>query len=242
MNEQGEKLPRATICVVLMLMTFAVSDADVIRQPPELRSGDRYRLVFLTSTKRDALSSDIADYDAFVQAAVDASPEISKWGLAWNAIGSTAEVDARDHVNAHPGVDESAAVYRIDGSLFSVNYGQFWNGDFNVDPSNAIRVNEFGEWVMWGDEGTIPVWTGTFSGGIGDGNELGSSQPVIGRAEQVAQNWLSSSSDHALLELPIYAISEVLVAVPEPNCGTCVVLVLFVASQSRRERRRRRVD
>ena len=227
MNEQGEKLPRATICVVLMLMTFAVSDAAVIRQPPDLGAGDRYRLVFLTSTKRDALSSDIAEYDAFVQATADAAPEVSTWGLEWKAIGSTAEVDARDHVHAHPGIDEWAAVYRIDGMRFADNYDDFWSGLSNIDPRKALRVNEFG-WFE--GVGTSEVWTGTFTWGVlspdGD-NGLGSTQPIFGRPGRIGASWYHESTEKARFEFPMYAISEVLVAVPEPASRSVVLFGLL---------------
>ena len=57
-------------------------------QPDDLGLGDQYRLAFLTSTIRDALSSNIDDYNDFVQAVADTSP-VAVLGQTWNAIAST---------------------------------------------------------------------------------------------------------------------------------------------------------
>ena len=58
---------KKVIVGVACLVSMALSlQAQVTTVPTGLNGGDQYRLVFVTSTTRDATSSDIADYNAFV--------------------------------------------------------------------------------------------------------------------------------------------------------------------------------
>ena len=50
-------------------MSITSAKATIVTLPTGLNPGDQYRLVFLTSTERNATSSDIAVYNAFVTAA-----------------------------------------------------------------------------------------------------------------------------------------------------------------------------
>ena len=49
--------------------------ADPIIVPPGLNPGDKYRLVFVTSTTTDATSPDISYYNSFVTNVADDVPE-----------------------------------------------------------------------------------------------------------------------------------------------------------------------
>lgn len=65
-------------------------------KPLELSHGDRFRLVFLTSTTRNAMSSDINDYHTFVQErAENGHHAIRSHSNAFRALVSTAGTDAR---------------------------------------------------------------------------------------------------------------------------------------------------
>ena len=46
--------------------------ATLVTQPPGLLAGDKYRLIFVTSGRRDALSTSIGDYNSFVSSAAAA--------------------------------------------------------------------------------------------------------------------------------------------------------------------------
>ena len=219
------KLRYATVCIAITMMT-AIAGGDVIRQPPDLNAGDRYRLVFVTSTKRDALSSDIADYDAFVQAAADASPQVSKWGFEWQAIGSTLEINARNHIATRNG--GSWPTYRLDGSLFYESYEELWIGWGNRD---GLLITELGsELEEQDDQGQqTRAWTGTQQGGarkqIPGSGALGTQQPVgYGAPHQPAFQWLDAGIAHPTQLYHVYGISEVLVAVPEPTSRSVALL------------------
>ena len=55
-----------------------------------LNPGDTYHLVFVTEGTRDATSTDIADYNAFVKAEAERPGATTEnLGINWFAIGST---------------------------------------------------------------------------------------------------------------------------------------------------------
>ena len=136
--------------IALLAWTTSVCHAQLILPPEGLEPGDQYRLIFTTSQKRDATSSNIEDYNNFVQSVADSSPEVASWGLEWKAVAATMEVDAR--TNTGLVVDESSEipVYRIDGMRMADNYALFWRLENNF-LSVAPNVDELGEVVVDSD-------------------------------------------------------------------------------------------
>ena len=63
--------------------------ASIVITPADLSLGNQYRLVFITSGSRDAMSFDIADYNSFVNGFGDVAIESD-----WKAIATTLDVDA----------------------------------------------------------------------------------------------------------------------------------------------------
>ncbi len=103
--------------------------------------GDFYRLAFVTSTTRDAVPTDIADYNAFVTATAEAVPELLALGTTWSVIGSTASVDARDNTGtdtlggvAHPTMPLGLGPVRV----------------------GATRTGVTESWINWGWSQTAP--------------------------------------------------------------------------------------
>ena len=54
------------LAVTTLDVTVAKAFSAPIRVPTVLNAGDQYRLVFVTSTFRDATSTDVTDYDELV--------------------------------------------------------------------------------------------------------------------------------------------------------------------------------
>ena len=161
---------------MLILFLCGVSHAvPLVLQPLELNPGDKYRLVFVTSTSRNAISTDIADYNDFVQAAADAS-SLSALGQTWKAIGSTASVDARDNTNTNPFADGTGEpLYVVNGAKIAVNYLDLWDGSI----LNSLSTTELG------NDMHAPVWTGTLVNGTRTRRHsmLGTTFPLTGHSE-----------------------------------------------------------
>jgi hypothetical protein len=88
-------------CVAVVLASLAASAAP-ITVPTGLNPGDTYRLAFLTSKFRDATSTTIADYNAFVTGVANGVPELAALGTTWRVIGSTQLVAATDNTDTSP--------------------------------------------------------------------------------------------------------------------------------------------
>ena len=108
--------------------------------PDGLGPGDSFRLLFATSTTRDATSTDISDYNAFVQAAAAAGhADIQAHSAGFAAVGSTAAVDARDNTASRfdaMSADKGPPVYWLGGAKAADDYEDFYDGSWD-DEANA---------------------------------------------------------------------------------------------------------
>ena len=217
--------------------------------PAGLSPGDTYHLVFVTSTTRDATSTNIDDYNDFVQAAANAAGLGDTVGITWKAIGSTATVDARDNALV------SAPVYRLDGELVATGYDDMW--DYVVGPGwdgsilSPISLTEQGTY-LW----TL-VWTGSYptgrkTMGLASIYTLGMDKPLFGIADPTYTgadpteryfkwDWITRSfTISAAASHSFYALSEPLsVPIPEPSTivlMTCGLLVLLGICVKRRRK------
>lgn len=176
--------------------------------------GDTYRLVFVSSTTRNANSTVIGDYNTHIQTAANAA---GVGAVNWYAIASTSSVNARNNTLTTTAATDGA-VFLMDGSqVVANNLADLWDG--NVD--TRIDIDQNGNpnsvvtpiWTTW-----TAVWTGTASNGTADGTRfLGASNVTIGLSEAELNFWTRRSS-HATntVNLPMYGISEVLTIVIDP--------------------------
>lgn len=174
--------------------------------------GDTYRLVFVSSTTRDATSSSISDYNTHVQNAANSA------GLSavnWYAIGSTNTVDARDNTFT-TNSDTDGAIFLMNGSeVVSDNLANLWDGAIDT----RIDIDENGNnssvstpiWTPW-----TAVWTGTDNDGTASSSYLGGTNVRLGLAKAELHFWESRSQASNSNSLPLYGISEVL-KVGEPG-------------------------
>src|SRR5262249_2877133 len=106
----------AVLTVVVGPWRAGSARADFMLVPAGLNPGDQFRAVFVSSAVRDAHSSNIADYDQFITNLAVAAGIDTYFGspVTWQAIGSTATVDAIDRL---PSTFGSPPIYRLDGAL-----------------------------------------------------------------------------------------------------------------------------
>ena len=218
------------LCMLLAVF-FSINfvDAAIIIPPPGLGPGDQYRLIFTTSQRRDATSSDIGVYNDFVQSVADSSPELAALGLEWSAIGRTASVNAMDNTMTNFTDDDlGLPVYRVDGELWAAHYATIWGPPNGVDPRINLAIDEQGEPIVdfeindFGED-SIFVWTGLFRD-----STLGNSQTVrIGDALLPARSvpgGFNLDIQNPNVPARFYAVSSPLtVQVPEASSGTMAV-------------------
>ena len=192
--------------VAVALAVFAVPAQGVIVGP--------YRLAFITSTNTGCQYTDIADYNAQMQALADAAG--IGGDVDWFVIGSTSLVDARDNTGTNPLVETGVPIYLVDGiTKVADDNADLWDGD--VD--HIIDQDEYGNaktsWPHTGTylDGTVsdPSSTEylTYGGGLDDPSQI--AQGNGGAVDQWI--WRISTQRPPSQELPLYAMSEV---IPEP--------------------------
>jgi len=191
------------------MTTPALCKGGVIITPTDLAPGAKYYLIFITGTGNTLTgqSSNIADYDAYVNSQASQNSDLS--GITWKALGSTASVSARDHLNIG-----NFPIYRLDDVRIADNGTDLWDGSIATTgmthQGGGILPNSF-------------VWTGSNTDGTASTHYLGSATPVLGFTQYSDGNWINhrhdfpSSSAHRML-----AVSQLLTvggsgpAVPEP--------------------------
>ena len=159
--------------------------------------GDPYHLIYVTSATTDATSTDIADYNAFVQA--DAVAAGIGTGVTWSALGSTATVNAMDNAVI------TGPVFGIFGSKYTAqDAADFW--DYIFPAANLI--------VQLDGSGKN-VHTGSHLG-LASGSPLGNPASVE-REWSAWQNWAGGAGYWPATEVhEMCAISEQLQIMPDP--------------------------
>lgn len=223
---------RRWILAFLFAPLFALageSRAVPITVPTGLSPGDHYRLAFITSTTRDATSSNIADYNSFVDGVANGVAQLAALGTTWTAIGSTASVNARTNTSTDPSPPGSTGVpiFLLNDTKLVDNYDDLWDGSidvaFEVDESGTVRT-------------FTSVWSGTNGSGLVSiplGNTTGGTN--TGNPSQTFVAWIQSFTNLSVSSNRFYAISDVLtVPVPEPSTALLLAAGLAALAVHRR--------
>ena len=122
------------VTVTLTATTYAPDDVAVVPRdwsliPEGVLPGQQFRLIFLTSTTRDSSSTDIDDYNTFIQDRLAVGHEvIGEYRSGFRVVGSTADVDAQDNtVTTGTGV----RIYWLNGVRVADNYADFYDGGWD---------------------------------------------------------------------------------------------------------------
>lgn len=179
-----------------------------------------YRLAFVTSTGTAATATNIATYNTFVTTAANSEPALMSLGATWSVIGATSAVSAIANTMTDPSPAGATGVpiYRLDGVKIADHYDDLWDGSLLA----SISITEMGTDPQF----SAIVWTGSAAlPGFGV-QSLGSPAPVAGLDSLTSTGWIQFGTSSPNTELrPVYALSSVLVAVPEPSAFLCVGLI-----------------
>ena len=221
--------PRLLVPILLIFFGSSISFGAVLTQPAGLNPGDQYRIVFVTSAKGDATSTDIAHYDAFVTNTANAGSQLAALGVSWQIIGSTGLVSAFNHV----GGVFNTPLYLLDGILVANGSADLWDGSI----SHQIDEDENGFILARG----VRVWTGTYFDGSGTPNAypLGSSGAGVngaggvwvGVSSERSDIWVSAGAGLSTALNNYYGISSAITvgaATPEPSSLVYSILGIFI--------------
>ena len=133
--------------------------ADWSLIPTGLGPGDSFRLLFIGTSNTNASSSDIADYNTFVQnlVAMSGHADIKALSATFRMLGSTEDVDARDNTGT---TGTGVPIYWLGGAKVADDYGDFYDGGWDEEATGA---RENGDSVSIGD--TWKIWTGSAQDG-----------------------------------------------------------------------------
>ena len=186
--------------------------------PDGLGVGDSFRLLFLTSSTRDATATDIEVYNAFVQAAAAGGrADIRDYSSGFLAVASTAADDARDNTAT---TGTGVPIYWLGGNKVADDYADFYDGTWDDE------LNPTDESGSAYNTSTLPqsVWTGSSDDGTGNsGQELGTSEfhglGYIAIPSNIAVGAThpnpidSNAATDRNPSFPLYALSEVFTVV-----------------------------
>ena len=154
---------------------------DWALKPADIGPGRQFRLMFITSTTRDATSTDIADYNTFVSTrAVAGLTAIQTYADGFTALVSTATVNARTNTLTRA-TDTDAPIYWVRSGTVGASdraaddYADVYDGRW---PTSDRTHTESGTSV---NVGFYPFWTGMNLDGTTHSSEfMGASGSVAG--------------------------------------------------------------
>ena len=202
--------------------TVATVPADWSLKPTALAAGDKFRLLFLSSTKRDGSSTDIATYNTFVQGLAAAGhADIRAYSAGFRAVGCTADTDARDNTSTtYTTTDKGVPIYWLNGAKAADEYEDFYDGswddeanDKNESGTNGLDTSLNDNYPVTGcdHDGTAEAALGASQVTVGRPNSSGSSHGPLNGNAQITGSGLTR---------PMYGLSavfQVAAAVVVPN-------------------------
>ena len=146
---------------------LVLNDWDLI--PSGLSVGDSFRLLFLSSTTRNASSSSIGTYNTFVQNRAAAGHSgLANYASQFKVVGSTADTDARDNTET---TGTGVPIYWVNGNKLADGYSDFYDGSW--DDETNIKDES-------GENRSSPLLIFTGSGNDGTESFVDSSSRAFG--------------------------------------------------------------
>ena len=103
-------------------------------KPNGLTAGDQFRLLFLSSTTRDASSTAIADYNTFIQnLAAAGHADIQDYSAGFRVVGCTENTDARHNTST---TGTGVPIYWLDGAKVADDYADFYDGSWDDEAND----------------------------------------------------------------------------------------------------------
>ncbi len=187
---------------------------DWALKPSGLGEGDTFRLMFQTSARRDATATDIGVYDAFVRGRAAAGhAAIRQYADQFRVVGSTSNVDARDHLEMNPEVHgEGDPVYWLNGERIAEDNDGFWSATWE-NWAEGDRRTESGSQADndWHWTGTAEDGRASSAGPLGDGNVVARGRFLVNTGDENPLNHTASvgTQSHSLYAMsPVFRVAN----------------------------------
>jgi hypothetical protein len=218
---------RYAMCISLgVLSVSGTASATLIESIEALAEGAKYRVLFVTSTKRDATSTDIVDYNTFVNTAAQ-NGITGGLGLTWKALASTRDVSAMDNSGIGNADPLPVTIFNTIGQVVAISGADLWDGSL----MNTVGFDEHGVY------GSRAAFTGTgHTGFSGHNHVLGSGlySYLYGMTNSLNPGWMGWDRAGGAATYSLYGVSGLvtkpIVEAPEP--GTAILLSLGLAGLS----------
>ena len=161
-DTQGEPplVPRSQ--VVIRTDQDSVIPGHWALKPSGLSRGDQFRLLFITFAGHAPTSTDIDDYNTYVQSqanAGNAHSAIKPYSSGFRVVGSTRDDDARDNTSTeYTSSDKGVPIYWLNGNKVADDYEDFydggWDDEANPRGRNGTRVGSDNAWIFTGSKRT----------------------------------------------------------------------------------------
>ena len=115
--------------------------------PPGLAVGDRFRLLFLSSTKTESAIGAIADYNAFVQnLAAAGHADIRDFSAGFRAVACVwSSVNARGNTGtSYTADDKGVPIYWLNGNKAADDYEDFYDGSWDDEANDRDETGHDG--------------------------------------------------------------------------------------------------
>ena len=111
-------------------------------KPSGLVVGDKFRLLFVSSTGRDATSGIIATYNTWIQnRAAAGHTDIQNYRSTFTVVGSTAAIDARDNTHTtYTSSDKGVPIYWLNGNKVADQYEDFYDGSWDDEANRKTEA------------------------------------------------------------------------------------------------------
>ena len=199
-----------SVSIAVVTVFSPVLHAAPWYQPDDINPGETYQIVFTTSTRITAESSDISIYRNHVNVAADLNPELGK--ITFSPIISTESTNARDEALV------IGPVYNTNGDLVANDFDDMWDETLSA----ILRYDQNG--IYASADYTTPqyVWSGTLSNGLKrEGLTAGCDNVSYGKGDATNAQWIYTSYPYSGWSAPndnqnmgLYALSDPITAVP----------------------------
>ena len=131
--------------------------------PRGLRTGDKFRLLFLSSTKRNADTSVIGTFNTFVQGLAAAGhTDIQGYSDGFKVVGCTGAVDARDNTaTTYTTSDKGVPIYWLNGAKVADEYEDFYDGSWDEEANDKNESGTNGPDTSNSDNYPFPAASAT---------------------------------------------------------------------------------